>query len=330
MTRRYSHKAEDWLRDNYGHGDINDTLDMFEAEFGWRPTRQALYQKAFMLGLVKRRRSHERGKTVERTVRWSDPRDAEFLEWMLENDRGHSIAKVVDDFEEAFGFRLTRGQVSQFRARHGVGTRRGYGGRRSVPIGTERDTGKGYTLVKVAERATVPLSKDNWRMRHHLVWEQEHGMPVPDGCEIVHADHDASNDSPGNLVAVDKKLVGIINAHGLEYWDAESLEAAVLRAKLMSGIRERESGGVRTCEVCGAEFEPTPVQARYRNPVRTCPACLASGKKARGKPKRAYRRVCEVCHAEYDATRKDQRRCPSCIARAPKHSPIQQIRKERA
>ena len=117
MTRKYTPEACSWLVDNYGQGDVHDTLDMFEARFGWRPTVQGIYQKACKLGLVKRRRSTERGKNVERTVRWTDPRDKQFLDWMLANDHGHSIAKVVDDFEQAFGFRLTRGQVSQFRAR---------------------------------------------------------------------------------------------------------------------------------------------------------------------------------------------------------------------
>ena len=39
---RYTPKACDWLRANYGAGDVHDTLDAFEARFGWRPTPQAL------------------------------------------------------------------------------------------------------------------------------------------------------------------------------------------------------------------------------------------------------------------------------------------------
>lgn len=54
MTRKYTPEACSWLVDNYGQGDVHDTLDMFEARFGWRPTPQALYQKAYKLGLVKR------------------------------------------------------------------------------------------------------------------------------------------------------------------------------------------------------------------------------------------------------------------------------------
>lgn len=327
MTVKYTPEACRWLVDNYGGGDVHDTLDAFEAEFGWRPTAQALYQKAFKLGLVKRPKADAGGRLVERRIRWAD--EPEMDAWMEEHDRGHSIAAVQDGFEAEFGFRPAKVQISQWRARNGVGRKRNANrSYNAVPIGTERDTGKGYVLVKVAERATVPMSKDNWRPRHHLAWEAAHGEPVPRGCEIVHADRDCRNDDPSNLVAVDKKLVGIINGNALEYWDADSLNVAVARARLMSKAREVESGGTRTCGVCGASFEPTAAQARYPKPTQTCPACLAAGRKSKGEPKRTYKRVCAVCHGEFDARRKNQKRCDACIARAPKHGARQQIARE--
>lgn len=319
MTVKYTPEQVEWLRAHYADGDVLDTVERFGERFGWRPSVQALYQKANKLGLVKRRRSNERGKRVERTVRWSDPTCAEYDAWMRAHDRGHSIAIVVDEFEREFGFRLTRTQVSQWRARNGVGRRNhGCPPRATVPIGSERDTGKGYVLVKVAERATVPMSKDNWRMKHHLVWEQAHGEPVPEGHEIVFADRDHANFDPGNLVAVDKSLVGVINGNALDYWDAESLQLAVARARLMSGVRKAESGGTRTCEVCGARFEPTERQARYSKPVRTCPACLASGRKARGERGDGKTVTCAVCGKAFARSQANQRRCPECIAEAPK------------
>ena len=326
MTVKYTADACAWLREHYGAGDVHDTLDAFEERFGWRPTAQGLYQKAYKLGLVKRPKADE-CRRVERRIRWTD--EPELCAWMSEHDRGHSIAAVQDEFEREFGFRPAKVQISQWRARNGVGRKRNEGrSYNAVPIGTERDTGKGYVLVKVAERATVPMSKDNWRPRHHLVWEREHGEPVPRGCEIVHADRDCRNDDPSNLVAVDKKLVGIINGNGLEYWDAESLHVAVARARLMSKAREVESGGTRTCGVCGASFEPTAAQKGYPKPLQTCPACLAVGRKSKGEPKRTYKRVCAVCHETFDARRKDQKRCDACIARAPKYAVDKQKARE--
>ena len=329
MTRKYTAEQESWLRENYGSGDINDTLDRFHDEFGWKPTRQGLYQKANVMGLVKRRRSGERGKLVERTVRWSDPSCREYDDWMRENDRGHSIAQVVDDFEREFGFRLVRTQVSQWRARNGVGRRAGSCNRgNEQPIGAERDTGKGYILVKVAEKPAIPLSKDNWRMKHHLVWEKAHGKAVPDGHEIVFADRDHSNFDPENLVAVDKKLVGIINGNNLEYWDAESLSVAIARARLLAATRKVDSGSPRKCGVCGRTFSPTRKQATYRKPVQTCPACIATGKKARGVRGDGKVVECAVCGMPFARTMTTQKRCPECIRRAPKHSAAKQRKRE--
>lgn len=281
MSRKYTDAENAWIKANYSDGDVNDTLDSFEERFGWRPSKQAIYQKAYKLGVLKRRSVHDRGKLVERAVRWSSAEDAHLTEWMLANDRGHSMDVVIEAFRREFGFTLARGQVSQFRARYGVGERRSSGGRRRRPIGAERDSGKGYTLVKVAERANMPMSKDNWRMKHHLIWEEANGRPVPDGCEIVFADRDCKNFDPSNLVAVEKRLVGIINGQGFEYHDAESLRTAVLRAELVSKARHVKNGGTRTCAICGARFSPTGKQLRYMEPVRTCPACLAAGHKAK-------------------------------------------------
>ena len=310
MTRKYSAAAESWLVEHYGTtGDVHDTLDAFEDRFGWRPTPMGLYQKANQMGLVKRRRSDERGKLVERTVRWCD--EPEFDAWMREHDRGHSIAAVADAFEDEFGFRLTRTQVSQWRARNGVGRRSYRNNAKQVPVGTERDTGKGYTVVKVAEHATVPMSKDNWKMRHHIVWEREHGCPVPEGHEIVHADHDNRNDDPANLVAVEKRLVGIINGQALEYWDAESLAVAVARARLIAGVRSAESGSERECAVCGRTFKPQGERARRPTPVQTCPDCLAMGRKSVGPTERTV--TCSVCGVEFTTRHSRQKRCRECI-----------------
>ena len=326
MTRKYTPEQCAWLVDNYPSGDVLDTLDRFEERFGWRPSVQALYQKAYKLGLVKCRRSTERGRRVERTVRWCE--EPEMDAWMRSHDRGHSIAIVADEFEREFGFRLTRTQVSQWRAKNGVGRRNHSCPRGDLaPIGAERDTGKGYVVVKVAERATVPMSKDNWRMKHHLVWEEAHGEPVPEGHEIVFADRDDRNFDPSNLVAVDKKVVGIINGNGLDYWDAESLRVAVARARLMSAVRTAESGGVQTCGVCGARFEPTPAQAKYPKPVQTCPACRAAGKKARGRRGDGKPTTCRVCGKTFPRTTRTQVRCPECIAKAPKASAESQKRR---
>ena len=136
------------------------------------------------------------------------------------------------------------------------------------PLGTERaDAKDGYLYVKIAERKTDPKSAhDNWKPKHHLIYEENHG-PIPEGCNVVFADHDRRNFDPGNLVAVPRELWSTISCSGLEYWDRESLEACMAVAKL-DRVRYAVECRPRKCRKCGAEFKP-----RYAK-QRACDACL--------------------------------------------------------
>ena len=58
---------------------------------------------------------------------------------------------------------------------------------------------------------------------------------------------------------------------------------------------------------------PSAMQSAHLRNMKTCPECLAAGKKSRGESKRAERRTCEVCGEPYMALRRSQRRCPRCI-----------------
>lgn len=85
-------------------------------------------------------------------------------------------------------------------------------------------------------------------------------------------------------------------------------------------MRRAVENSVRTCLVCGCRFEPTEAQKHYPKPVNTCPDCLAAGKKYQGKRGDRKPTVCAVCGATFERERKDQRRCPACIARKPAHA----------
>lgn len=139
------------------------------------------------------------------------------------------------------------------------------------PIGAERvDSKDGYVWVKVAERKTDPRSAhDNWKPKHHLVYERAHGH-IPQGCNVVFADHDIRNFDPENLVAVPRRIWSIISRKGIPYWDADSLRTAMAVAELDSARRAVELRP-RECSRCGATF-----RARYPH-QRTCDACLGHG-----------------------------------------------------
>jgi hypothetical protein len=139
----------------------------------------------------------------------------------------------------------------------------------SQPIGTERvDAKDGYVYVKVAERKIDPRSAhDNWKPKHHLVYEQAHGA-IPEGCNVVFADRDRRNFDPANLVAVPRKLWSTITKRKLAYHDADSLRAAMGVARLDQAVHDARSAP-RACKACGCEFKPRFVRQR------TCDGCLA-------------------------------------------------------
>lgn len=278
-----------WLRDHYADGDIHDTLDAFEAAFGWRPNPHTVYTNAYRLGLRKRRiPPEERGRRVEVMVRWS--REPEMSAWMAERDTG-SYLQTAKGFEERFGVLLTRGQVNQWRASHGTQHRPSHGGgAHRRPIGFERRT-KGGILVKVAEEPTVPMSKDNWRFKHVLAYEREHG-PLPDGWVVMCVDGDPENCDPANLVAAPRRVIGAINqmAHekGRTWETREELLATIELEALGIAINDAEHRQPRRCGVCGRTFYETEAQRKYGKRVQTCPDCCAAGHKSKGK--RTYKR----------------------------------------
>lgn len=323
----YSDEEVEWVRANYAEGDIHDTLDAFEARFGRRPGKRGLYVLASRLGLKKRRWGADHDARAERRMRWSQMDDER--EWMIAN-AGHpaKVRDVIEAFKERFGIELCRSQVSLFRAEYGLSKRASHGGgRKRVPVGTER-VSKGYVLVKVADEATVPQSKDNWVPKHVHVWEVSNGRKLPEGHMVLFADGDRGNFDPGNLVAVERRLIGPMNQAGATWTNREELEACVALARLKVAVNDKEHGMERTCGVCGRKFTEPDERRRYGTRAQTCPECCANGHKAKGNRSCGKGR-CAVCGREFEKYRGGQRRCPACIAEKPSWSAEQQIKLRR-
>lgn len=322
--RPWTEEEKAWLAENYP----NERGDWCAREFSrlFRPvSARAVQQEASKLG-IRRGPGRACPKTTVR-VRWSERPDMQA--WMEEHDDGCSAALLSERFAERWGFPLSDIQVRWWRQHNGRACRR-RSGNSKVPVGHERAC-KGYVLVKVADRAVDHTAKDNWKLKHVAIWEHEHG-PVPPGTNIVFADRDRANFSPENLVAVPRRLVALLNSPSCPEWhDAESLRTAMAWCELWAGIHAAEAATPRACEVCGKTFSPgegATHDSSTRN-VKTCPECLAAGKKAAGTHKAAGRRSCAVCGGPFDAYRRSQRRCPACIAAAPTWSVEQQRKKPR-
>lgn len=269
--RTWTHEMETWLAERYGTTDVHEVTDELNATFGCEKTEQAVYVKANKMGLH-RPKDADRHRRCERAIRWrSEPEMAAF---MAESDHG-SVPAIIGKFRERFGVTLTRGQVYAYRAWSGTQSKAGRMAAQDWhrrPIGYERDTGKGYVLVKVREDPMVPGSKDNWRMKHVLVWERTRGLSLPDGWVVLFCDGDGRNLNPANLKAVPRSLMGNLNG-GPRWFDRESCELAVKLAWLRARVNDARRRP-RRCGCCEAEFEP-----RFASQI-TCDECLAAGRSA--------------------------------------------------
>lgn len=317
---RYTPEEDAWLVERYPLLGPRASLLAEHDACGRFPERtlKGLVARAHVLGLHVRAISAPEGRNrrVERKVLWSH--EPEMTAWMLEHDHGQRTAALSEAFRGRFGFGLSQTQISSFRGSHGTqtkGARPKAGDWHRRPVGFERDTGRGYILVKVREHASVPGSKDNWEMKHVLAWERANGREVPEGYQVVAGDGDCRNADPENLVLVRKDLVAVINSGCCgEYHDAETLRVVAAAAELKVKVVDVEMRP-RRCELCGREF--TPAYRGGRN-VRTCPECVARGHRWKGErtPKGDAR--CEVCGGKFTKTARTQVRCPSCIAADPK------------
>ena len=297
MTRANSWTAEEesWLREVYPDNGNSEIAEMHAERFPDRPRRtsKAVNSRAKVLSLHK-------ADDFVRNKPWIWTQDK--IEWFKSYVPGHTEQEISAEHERLYGEPLSEGQIGNSKTRFGVksGThggrfQKGDGGftseehRRKFmeagkatrfkkgimpsnaldkPIGTERiDSKDGYLYVKIAERKTNPKSAhDNWKPKHHLVYEQAHGS-IPSGCNVVFADHDKTNFDPDNLVAVPRGLWGVIAHEGWTYNDRESLEACIALAMLKRAVYVKQCHP-RYCKKCGNEFTP-----RYPH-QRTCDSCL--------------------------------------------------------
>lgn len=85
---------------------------------------------------------------------------------------------------------------------------------------------------------------------HRMVWEQAHG-PIPPGYIVHHVDHDKRNNDLSNLALMSRQ------EHSAHHNDKHPR--------------------VKTCEVCGTEYEPAPTKrARSKTCTYDCARVLMS------------------------------------------------------
>lgn len=318
MQRVFTPEQEAWIRERYADWTNAELVDGLRETFGIEVERFTLCNWAHHHAECRKTAetiSRGRSKPYRFTV--------EMCDFLREYIPGRLRDEVNDEFERHFGWRLSKTQYSNIKLRLGVRAGV-FGGRfekgqvpknkgkkwsdymseesqqRVLNAGNlfkkgqvphnryhelldERTDKDGSSYVYVRPR-NATCSARMWVSKAQFVWMQTHGREFPERHRCIHANHDNTDYSPDNLVAVPEEIYGIVtgttNGHALEYWDKESLEASMAHALLTRKRLDIERTRPRKCEVCGETFVPTGKRVRYGERVRTCDACVKKGKRA--------------------------------------------------
>lgn len=219
--RRYTDEQNDFLRSAIPGRSWRETADLYEERFGVRLTRSQVKNARKRLGVA-----------VGRPGGRFEP--------------GHpspTKGRPMEEWMPPEG--LARLRAARFQPGHvpAVAER--------VPLGSER-VRCGYVWVKVAaspsrKEGGCGRTNDNWRPKHHLVWEREHGRAVPEGHVVAFADGDPRNFDPENLVLAEKAAMAVVNRAAIPYCDADTLRVALAaaRVKIAGRAAQRRVGARR-------------------------------------------------------------------------------------
>lgn len=95
-----------------------------------------------------------------------------------------------------------------------------------------------YIYVKVANGKR----KQNWKLKHHLIWEQYNG-PIPEGHNVIFADGNNRNFNIDNLMLVSYAEELDLNMLHLRFNDKELTKTGLNIVKVHKKIVERKKNG---------------------------------------------------------------------------------------
>lgn len=160
----------------------------------------------------------------------------EVIEFIIANCDKMTDGQLRKQVFEKFGVKVSYGTTNYYLQRYIRGEHVMRGKCKPTfltkPIGTERIDKDGYI------RIIVDVGKE--RLKHHIVWEQEH-EPIGSDEVIMFLDGDKTNCDIKNLVLVKRKYIGAINniVKNVEY-TPEMKKTAILAATLLINARETE------------------------------------------------------------------------------------------
>lgn len=182
-----------------------------------------------------------------------------FIEAHVTGRTSEELTRMVN---EQFGIELTvqqiRGFKKRFKLKSGLNTRfaeghtpfnkgkkgcssggkatqfkKGHIPHNYKPVGAERVNSDGYIDIKIAD-------PNKWRAKHLVLWEEVNG-PLPKGCAVIFGDKNRRNFNLDNLILVNNKQLGSLNARGLIKDNADLTRIGVAIADIHLAINEREN-----------------------------------------------------------------------------------------
>lgn len=151
------------------------------------------------------------------------------IEFIRDYASGHSSYEIAEAFNDKFKTDLSRGQIKGFMSRFKICSgldcrfkkgsvpynkgkhtptvgrmadtqyKLGHMPHNYRPVGSERITKAGYIEVKVRERPDRNPFRNNWELKHRIVWEKVHGK-IPPGHKVCFLDGNKQNVNIDNLV----------------------------------------------------------------------------------------------------------------------------------
>lgn len=310
---RYTQEQYEWLQENYESMTNKELAEAFTERFGLPLTKVQAERYGHNHSLHKARDV----VAMARTCRRYGP---EHIAWAREHVPGHDKREIIEAYRERFGDTLTKSQLQHLKKAAGVKQGIRAGGVKGQhawnkgkpwdewmsPEGQDNVSSGGmYKPGHVPHNAyhklldvrvnprTGPMIYVNprnatthagrWISLGRFEWMKANGRDFPEGHHLVHADHDRSNCSPENLVAVPNDVYANVTSglhgRGIRYHDRESLETAIALVRLNKKRLEMERMAPRPCVICGKSFVPPDYQRSYAAGIKRCPACNKYGMK---------------------------------------------------
>ena len=116
--------------------------------------------------------------------------------------------------------------------------------KRNKTIGSERIVKNGYVQVKITDEQYK--GKANWKLKHHLIYEQHYG-PIPEGMVVTFVDGDVTNYDPENLVALTTTDLVWLNKHKMKFKDRELLESSIALGRLSMAVNKKKRERKKKC-----------------------------------------------------------------------------------